>query len=201
MPIPADSGPFPVRHGSDSGSPISTRALHHRPVGLEPRQHTINYNNIFLPKVPRIFVSPDDIVFQSSDSSRCHSNRTGSQARLGQPDRPRHEQRCHRSNDWRYTWMFTGRRSDATNGTAYEGDIVIFDNRPFASTRSTPTGPERRGGRAGRRGGLRLQQERRRPRTASTATATAARPTGSSCSAGRQRCPTPRSGWGAGSPT
>ncbi len=33
--------------------------------------------------------------------------------------------------DWTYTWMFTGRRSDATNRTVYDGDVVVFHNRPF----------------------------------------------------------------------
>ncbi len=34
--------------------------------------------------------------------------------------------------DWRFTWMFTGRRSDAYNGTSFEGDVVVFENRPFS---------------------------------------------------------------------
>ena len=28
--------------------------------------------------------------------------------------------------------MFTGRRSDAYNGTSFEGDVVVFENRPFS---------------------------------------------------------------------
>jgi hypothetical protein len=35
-------------------------------------------------------------------------------------------------NDWRFTWMFTGQRQDTFNGTVYDGNIVIFENRPFA---------------------------------------------------------------------
>jgi len=35
-------------------------------------------------------------------------------------------------NDWMYTWMFTGRRSDARDGSSYQGDIVIFHGRPLA---------------------------------------------------------------------
>lgn len=33
--------------------------------------------------------------------------------------------------DWRYTWMFTGQRSSAFNDKVYNGDLVIFENRPF----------------------------------------------------------------------
>lgn len=35
------------------------------------------------------------------------------------------------TNDWRYTWMFTGQRSSAFNDKVYNGDLVIFENRPF----------------------------------------------------------------------
>jgi hypothetical protein len=34
--------------------------------------------------------------------------------------------------DLSYTWMFTGYQSDSTNGKVFDGDIVIFHNRPFA---------------------------------------------------------------------
>lgn len=34
--------------------------------------------------------------------------------------------------DWSFTWMFTGRRADVSNGTIYEGDVVVLHNRPLA---------------------------------------------------------------------
>jgi hypothetical protein len=34
-------------------------------------------------------------------------------------------------SDWRYTWMFTGRQHDYTNGTVFAGDIVVMDSRPI----------------------------------------------------------------------
>ena len=34
-------------------------------------------------------------------------------------------------NEFRFSWMFTGQQTDATNGSVFDGDIVIFDNRPF----------------------------------------------------------------------
>lgn len=35
------------------------------------------------------------------------------------------------SNDWQYSWMFTGRRTDLNDLTVYNGDLVLFQNRPF----------------------------------------------------------------------
>lgn len=35
------------------------------------------------------------------------------------------------TNDWRYTWMFTGQRASAFNDKVLNGDVVIFENRPF----------------------------------------------------------------------
>jgi hypothetical protein len=36
--------------------------------------------------------------------------------------------------DWRYTWMFTGRQvsTGSAAGVTFDGEIVIFENRPFA---------------------------------------------------------------------
>lgn len=34
--------------------------------------------------------------------------------------------------EYAFSWMFTGRRSDVSNGSVYDGDIVVFHNRPFA---------------------------------------------------------------------
>jgi hypothetical protein len=34
--------------------------------------------------------------------------------------------------DWRYTWMFTGQKTDTFNGSIFDGSIVVFENRPFA---------------------------------------------------------------------
>jgi len=35
------------------------------------------------------------------------------------------------TNDWHYSWMFTGYQVSGTGGSQYEGNIVIFENRPF----------------------------------------------------------------------
>ena len=72
------------------------------------------------------------------------------------------------SLDWRYSWMFTGQLTNAGNASCFDGNIVIFENRPFgiqapAKVPYPPGGvpvlPGR--GRDGRRGDLRLQQHDR----------------------------------------
>ncbi len=85
------------------------------------------------------------------------------------------------SLDWRYSWMFTGQQTNTGNAWFFDGNIVIFENRPVrdpgADLRapglcglSVPGVPGRR--RDGRRGDLRLQQHvvvvarRRQPATA-----------------------------------
>ncbi|MDG3003327.1 type IV pilus modification PilV family protein [Paludisphaera mucosa] len=35
------------------------------------------------------------------------------------------------TNDWRYTWMFVGQQADAFNDRLFNGNVVIFENRPF----------------------------------------------------------------------
>ncbi|MDR3620333.1 MAG: type II secretion system protein [Paludisphaera borealis] len=35
------------------------------------------------------------------------------------------------TNDWRYTCMFVGQQSDSYNGRIFDGDVVVFENRPF----------------------------------------------------------------------
>jgi hypothetical protein len=92
-------------------------------------QRLTNFANVpanlaALAQVPSIFVSPEDIVFQSS---------SGASAALGlSPIVPDMTITGSVTNDWRYSWMFTGQQADAANGTIFTGDIVIFENRPFS---------------------------------------------------------------------
>jgi type II secretory pathway pseudopilin PulG len=46
------------------------------------------------------------------------------------------------TNDWRYTCMFVGQQTDSYNGRMFDGDVVIFENRPFGleSMNNTVTG-------------------------------------------------------------
>jgi hypothetical protein len=74
--------------------------------------------------VGSIFASPDDLVFQTDGAP----NMSIGQGNPLAPDLSTGSLMV----DWSYTWMFTGQQSDVTEGTVYQGDIVIFHNRPFA---------------------------------------------------------------------
>lgn len=88
--------------------------------------------------VPDIFVSPDDMVFQSdTDSTKAvgaaspivPDMKLGTNAITGMATV---------TNDWKYTWMFTGQQAYTADGTVFVGDIVVFDGRPFAIDPVTP---------------------------------------------------------------
>ena len=85
--------------------------------------------------VPNTFVSPEDVVWQ--DPTVNAYTMLGAVGGAGVPNPSPVIPDLNMSlglqtNDWRYTWMFTGRRTDALGGSNYEGEIVIFENRPFA---------------------------------------------------------------------
>jgi hypothetical protein len=82
--------------------------------------------------VPNIFVSPEDVVWVQSAASNPISpvlpDLNVSAALAGQ-----------QINDWHYSWMFTGQQTGApfqgalnsNVGATFDGNIVIFENRPF----------------------------------------------------------------------
>ena len=43
-------------------------------------------------------------------------------------------------NDYNYSWMFTGKQSDANDFAAFDGSIVVFNNRPFGTDANGPSG-------------------------------------------------------------
>ena len=86
-----------------------------------------------------VFCSQDDIVMQTDgvsdvdigrgspivpDLSTVVDTTTGIRARL---------------QDYSFTWIFTGKQTDVANGTVFDGDIVVFHNRPFAPEQSGGT--------------------------------------------------------------
>jgi type II secretory pathway pseudopilin PulG len=93
--------------------------------------------NYLLSIVAPIFVSPEDYVFQSlSDGQVGDLNGNGSRMTTSPvvPEIPLDTDGTTPLppvNEWRFSWMFTGRQVD-TNGTTFEGDIVVFENRPFS---------------------------------------------------------------------
>jgi hypothetical protein len=78
--------------------------------------------------VPDIFVSPEDIVTQGATGTQ---QATGASSVVPEMHQDTPTGPIYFNNDWRFSWMFTGQQSDANNGTVFDGDIVIFENRPF----------------------------------------------------------------------
>jgi len=44
--------------------------------------------------------------------------------------------------DWRYTCMFVGQQTDSYNGRMFDGDVVVFENRPFGLDPVPNTDPQ-----------------------------------------------------------
>ncbi len=126
--------------------------------------------------VPNIFVSQEDVVWQDPNNTTYTVNgASGGTPVIGPspvvPDLSPPAGSVNAANggfpslDWRFTWMYTGELVNAGNSSIFDGNIVIFENRPFGI--STPASlpfpqagaelPGRR--RDGRRGGLRIQQQ------------------------------------------
>lgn len=88
----------------------------------------------FATNVPEIFVSPEDMVLQSATDTKAQAGAISPIVpdlnMVPLPNTPKGVPVA--QNDWRYTWMFTGYQTTGDNVSAFEGDLVIFENRPFA---------------------------------------------------------------------
>ena len=89
---------------------------------------TVRQNTL---SVMQTFISPEDIVLQDPKGTYIDPNNTPS--RLGSPSPVVPDMTTSGSpeNDWRFTWFFTGQQSDLSNGTVFDGDVVVCENRPF----------------------------------------------------------------------
>ncbi|WP_250847089.1 hypothetical protein [Aquisphaera insulae] len=77
--------------------------------------------------VPGIFVSPEDMVVQDPTvipqaSPVVPDFSISGNDSLGSPQV---------TFDWRFSWMITGRQTNTANGAAFDGNVVIFENRAF----------------------------------------------------------------------
>lgn len=82
--------------------------------------------------VMQTFVSPEDIVLQDPKGTYIDpNNTTGPQLGSPSPVVPDMTTSGSPDNDWRFTWFFTGQQSDLSNGTVFDGDVVVCENRPF----------------------------------------------------------------------
>ena len=90
--------------------------------------------------IPSLFVSPEDTVWQEAANRNYTVAFVGgavgtpstvvpdlsiTQNSLGQPT-------YQPTNDWRFSWMITAQQNNSSNGAAFEGNIVVFENRPFS---------------------------------------------------------------------
>jgi len=128
-----------LRPDPDGGTPSAyglqriTNFLPWVPTNLWP----YTYPTITFPAGPDVagdvFTSRDDIVMQTAQTNSTappavnQVNQTG----IGSPVVPDLSQ-SQVMNDWTYSWMFTGRQSDVNDATVFNGDVVVFHNRPLA---------------------------------------------------------------------
>jgi hypothetical protein len=96
-------------------------------------------------QVPGIFVSPEDVVWQEPTNLNYHVAFTGAPGTPVGPPSPivpdlsiTTTPSNAPTNDWRFSWMVTAQQTtNSSNGAAFEGNIVIFENRQFAYDTST----------------------------------------------------------------
>ena len=74
-------------------------------------------------QVPNIFVSQEDVVWVEALQSNAFSPVLPDLSLPSSPSAP--------AIDWHYSWMFTGYQVSSSGGATFEGNIVIFENRPF----------------------------------------------------------------------
>ena len=73
--------------------------------------------------VPNIFVSQEDVVWVEALASNAFSPVLPDLSLPSSLNAP--------ALDWHYSWMFTGYQVSSSGGSTFEGNIVIFENRPF----------------------------------------------------------------------
>jgi type II secretory pathway pseudopilin PulG len=84
--------------------------------------------------IPSVFVSQEDVVWVEALASNSMSPVL--------PDLSLPSSQNAQSIDWHYSWMFTGYQVSTNGGSTFEGNIVIFENRPFGiDAVPNPPGP------------------------------------------------------------
>ncbi len=93
--------------------------------------------------IPGIFVSPEDVVWQEATNPGYNVAFVGGAVNTPSPVVPDLSTTYNNAttpptptyqpvNDWRFTWMITAQQNNSSNGAAFEGNIVVFENRPFS---------------------------------------------------------------------
>jgi hypothetical protein len=118
--------PFLRADSSGGGSVASAHGLQ-RLTNFNGQTYT-NVNKQVVPVmpssafVPSIFVSPEDTVWVEAVAANSFSPVLPDLSLSGSSTP---------TNDWRYTWMFTGQLVSANNNSCFDGNIVIFEKRQF----------------------------------------------------------------------
>lgn len=100
-------------------------------------QRVTNIPAGFATNVPEIFVSPEDIVLQSTSDSQGAGTVSPIVPDLAMGGLHPVTGMRTPQNDWKYSWMFTGYQTTSDNVSAFEGDVVVFENRPFGIDSAT----------------------------------------------------------------
>jgi type II secretory pathway pseudopilin PulG len=152
---PYANSPFEARFGSGIGF------IQNDPDGGVPSAHGLqritNFNPALFPLlytvIPSIFVSPEDVVWQEPTNQNYFMannsvvfNAGSTTPAVGSSPSPvipdmslsGGTQRYPplQTNDFHYSWMFTGQLVNSSNQACFDGNIVVFENRPFGI--STP---------------------------------------------------------------
>jgi hypothetical protein len=76
--------------------------------------------------VPSIFVSPEDVVWvENVASNQLSPVLPDMSLAIDNNNNPA------ATNDWHYSWMFTGQQNNSSAASTFDGNFVIFENRPF----------------------------------------------------------------------
>jgi type II secretory pathway pseudopilin PulG len=84
--------------------------------------------------LPNIFVSPEDVVWVENTATGSGNASANSFSPI-LPDMSISADGLKEAtpiNDWHYSWMFTGQQNNSSSSSTFDGNIVIFENRPFA---------------------------------------------------------------------
>ncbi len=98
--------------------------------------------------IPSTFVSPEDLVWQEPTKMDYSMAFPALGGTVGTPSSVLpdlslsldNQGNPTTTNDWRFSWMLTAQQNNTANGAAFEGNIVIFENRPFSLDATTVGG-------------------------------------------------------------
>jgi hypothetical protein len=101
------------------------------PASAHGLQRLTNMPPAFNAVVYQTFVSPEDYILQDPKGAYQDPNAAAGTRLTGVSPVVPDMTNGVPDNEWRYSWLFTGQQSDAANGTVFDGDVVVCENRAF----------------------------------------------------------------------